>query len=53
MNKYIYTDHNEEIMIFTCIAKDIMEADSLFFKQTGLSPQKLPYVGCSILKGII
>ena len=37
-------DH-PEATVFTCVASDIAEADTLFEKKVGKHPSKMPHVG--------
>jgi len=48
LNKYVYTDHKTEKIIFIVRAKDILEADKLFEKAIGYKVSKHNYIGCEI-----
>jgi len=52
MNKYIYTDHRIEKVIFTTKADNILKADKLFKNALGYDVSKHNYIGCEIIFSI-
>lgn len=48
MNKYIYTDHKIEKVIFIVKANDILKADKLFEKAIEYNVSKHAHIGCEI-----
>ena len=49
LNKYIYTDHKTESIIFTTETEGILKADKSFEKDKGFKPSKYPHIGCQII----
>jgi hypothetical protein len=49
MNKYIYTDHKKEEVIFEVEEEDILKADKAFLKEKGFNISKHNYIGCEIV----
>ncbi len=49
--KYTYRDNTPETgngkVVFECSAKDILEADKMYEKETGNDPKKQNFIGCS------
>ena len=49
--KFTYRDNSKGgIIIFECLAENILEADKKYQEKTGNDPEKQMYVGCSIEK---
>ena len=49
MNHYTYMDYKDrKKVIFECDAMDILEADELLFKATGIVATKANNIGCAI-----
>lgn len=51
LKKYTYRDNSAGgVIIFECIAKDILEADSKYREKTGNNPDKQSHIGISFDK---
>ena len=49
--KFIYKDHfRNDHIVFECEAPDILVADELYRKETGLDPLCQAHVGCCMIK---
>ena len=51
LKKNIYRDNSAgQKIVFECTAKDILDADKLYQKETGKDPVKQSYISCSTEK---